>query len=207
MDSVPRLFEGATVYVIGGGPSLATFNAERIRGRGRVIAVNEVALPGAEPWRAPWADIAYWSDRRWHDWNRERLAGFAGGLRITAMGQRKPAAVAVDHWLLRDRKGEFSTDASRLCGACSGGMALNLAALLGASRCVLVAFDMRTVNGLSHGHDRHKRPSNTARYAKVFVPAIERMAPHLARAGIEVVNATPGSALKAFPIASLESLL
>lgn len=207
MDAVPRLWPGATVFVVGGGPSLAALDAERLRGRGRVVAVNEAGLPGEEAWRIPFADVHFWGDRRFHDWNRERFSGDFPGLRVTAMGGRRPAAVPIDCWLGRDRKGALSADPARLCGECSGGMAINLAFLAGAARIVLVAFDMRTVGGRSHGHDCHKAPSNVRRYDKAFVPAIQRMAPRLRRAGVEVLNATPGSALGCFPILSLDEVL
>lgn len=80
----------------------------------------------------------------------------------------------------------------------SGASAINLAWHLGASKVVLYGFDMRDVDGESHWHNDHqsKKPSPHARFLRCF-PAIKRDAERL---GIEIINASPGSAIKEFPI-------
>ena len=56
-------------------------------------------------------------------------------------------------------------------------------------------------------HERHRLPSLPERYARNFLPSIRRMAPALAARGVEVLNATPGSALDCFATARLEDVL
>jgi len=53
-------------------------------------------------------------------------------------------------------------------------------------------------------HDKHKAAPLKGRKAERFIPAIEALKPGLDKAGISVVNCTPGSALTCFPIMSLE---
>jgi len=56
--TVPRLWPGETVFIIGGGPSVRGQNIEALRGR-RVIAINSSYLV------APWADYLIFADERW----------------------------------------------------------------------------------------------------------------------------------------------
>lgn len=50
MWRVPRAWDGETCFILGGGASLAGFEAARLRGRGRVVALNNAGL-GARGWR------------------------------------------------------------------------------------------------------------------------------------------------------------
>jgi hypothetical protein len=58
-------WEGEPCFIIGGGPSLKGFDFNRLRGQGRVIAINR-ALE-----YAPWADVVFFMDwklyKRYHD--------------------------------------------------------------------------------------------------------------------------------------------
>ena len=71
MWSVPRLWPGATVACLGCGPSLNADQVVLLRGRARVIAINDA-------WRvAPWADVLYGCDGRW--WRKHGgVPGFGG---------------------------------------------------------------------------------------------------------------------------------
>lgn len=94
-------------------------------------------------------------------------------------------------------------------GGNSGFQALNLAAQLGATRMVLVGFDMNSQSGV-HWYGRNNWPMannpdapQMTRWARAFDAA----APILAARGVEVVNASPHSALTAFPKMSTEEAL
>jgi hypothetical protein len=94
-------------------------------------------------------------------------------------------------------------------GGNSGFQALNLAAQLGARRIVLIGFDMNGRGG-PHWYGRNgwmgaNNPdeSNFRRWRAGF----EAAAPVLAERGVEVVNASPLSDLKAFRKASLPEIL
>jgi len=87
----------------------------------------------------------------------------------------------------------------------SGAAAISLAHRLGAKRVILLGFDMRLIGGQKNWHDDHieKFHKPFYRHLKSF-PAIARDAREL---GIEILNATPGSAIKQFPFVDLEEVL
>lgn len=84
-------------------------------------------------------------------------------------------------------------------GSNGGFQAVNLAVQFGASRIVLVGFDMSLEKG-THWHGRHASPLNNPKQAAVDKWRIEldAQAPVLASMGIEVLNASPHSRLTAF---------
>lgn len=97
---------------------------------------------------------------------------------------------------------------SRAGGGNSGFQALNLAVQFGAKKVILVGFDMRIDRGV-HWHGRHPGHLNNPREAN-FVKwreAFNESAPTLADMGVTVINASPVSALTAFPILSFEEAL
>jgi hypothetical protein len=85
-------------------------------------------------------------------------------------------------------------------GGNSGFGAINLAVQFGARRIILVGFDMRIDKGI-HWHGPHKggltnpNAKNVERWRRV----IEEAAPILGALGVEVINASPVSALGAYP--------
>lgn len=97
--------------------------------------------------------------------------------------------------MLFDRAGHVGS------GGNSGFQAINLAAQLGADPIVLVGFDMRVDHGL-HWHGRHagnlRNPSPTN--IREWRQRLNLAAASLAARGITVLNASPESALTAYPI-------
>ncbi len=93
-------------------------------------------------------------------------------------------------------------------GGNSGFHALNLAVQFGARRIVLVGYDMTVRNGL-HWHGAHPRgmnnptETNTRRWARVLDDQAER----IASLGVEVLNASPVSALTAYRRVKLEDVI
>jgi hypothetical protein len=92
----------------------------------------------------------------------------------------------------------------------SGYQAVNLAYLFGATKIILLGFDMKTDAGKIHffgQHPYHKvgqGPDNNvmSRWCRNFV----ELAADLKAQGVEVYNATRSTALTAFPIKQLEEL-
>lgn len=110
--------------------------------------------------------------------------------------------IDLGHDLVLDRPGV-------VCWAGNSGMqAINLAYHWGARRLVLVGFDMRADLGL-HWHGRHPAglnnptPKSLARWRE----RLDRQAPRLAAAGVTVINASPVSALSAYPRLTLDAAL
>lgn len=192
---VPGLWRGETAFILGGGPSLKGFDFERVRGQGRVIAVNNAFI------KAPWADMLYFADVRWWRWNKDRLHQFPGPIYSRLAGKRNHNFGRVVH--LERAKTPLSDDPTAIGGHCSGSNALNIAYLMGATTIILLGFDGRPGNW----HDEHQSTVDPARYDTHFRPALENMAPVLERRGVRVINANPESAIRCFEFATIDQLL
>lgn len=93
-------------------------------------------------------------------------------------------------------------------GGNSGFQAVNLAAQFGVREIILVGFDMHLGDGV-HWHGRHPPGLNNPRASTVarWRERLDAQAARLARLGITVLNASPTSALTAFPKTTLEAAL
>lgn len=93
-------------------------------------------------------------------------------------------------------------------GGNSGFQALNLALQFGASRVILVGFDLSLAGGL-HWHGRHAARLNnpTAVNLARWAERLDRQAAAIAELGVEVLNASPTSALTAFAKVPLKDAL
>lgn len=183
-------WRGKTCVIVASGPSAKDADLSVCRGRAKVIAINT-------SWQlCPWADVLYACDCKWWQANPDALA-FAG-LKITAsencpLPLRKVKVVAGVNAILTEMAGVIGS------GSNSGFQAINLAVQWGVKRVVLVGFDMRLDRG-SHWHGDHGAGLRNPRAELVatWVKAIDGAAKTLAGLGVDVVNATPGSALRAF---------
>jgi hypothetical protein len=106
-----------------------------------------------------------------------------------------------DEWLL-DEPGRIGD------GGNSGFQAINLALQFGASKIILVGYDMRLDRGV-HWHGRHGSGLNNPRDVNVmrWRRAIDAAAPTAARLGVRIINASMESALCAYPKMSIEQAL
>ena len=97
---------------------------------------------------------------------------------------------------------------SRAGGGNSGFQALNLAAQFGATKIILVGFDMRVDRGV-HWHGRHGAGLNNPREANMvsWRSALNASGTVLARYGVTVINASAESTLTAFPIMNIAEAL
>jgi len=142
-------------------------------------------------------------------WKADAGARAFPGLKVTqdargaaAMGLCCIKVEARMRVMLFDRFGEIGA------GGNSGFQAVNLAAQAGASRIVLVGFDLSLARGV-HWHGKHggglNNPSalNMARWRA----DLDAAAPMLSALGVEVLNASPHSSLTAFEKRPLEDCL
>lgn len=215
--TVPRLWPGSTVVILGNGPSLTAADVAYCRGRAKVIAVNDtIAL-------APWADLLYASDARWwqrHHGMRVDHVDKHTGLQYRAYdGPRYSLLHGVSSALQGEisatwqigliwRSGEEGLDLNpgKVCtGRHSGYTAINVAVHLGAIRVVLLGFDVsRDAQERDHWFAEPSRiPSQYAEWQRCW-PSI--VAP-LKAAGVEVINCSRRTALKVFPCRPLEEAL
>lgn len=193
----PRLWPGETVFIVAGGPSVATADMQRLAGR-RVIAVNSSVFT----W--PAADFLYFGDARWWQVNMRALGGFAGTIVSTArtvisprvMKMKKirlPPGLAVDQRCLVMQR-------TSLTGA------LNLAFHLGAARVALIGADMQPAgDGRTHHHAPHPWPQRPGCWDEQMAD-LKLMIGPLAKHGLEVVNCSPASRIDWWRRASLEDL-
>jgi hypothetical protein len=206
--SVPRAWPGETCAILASGPSMSRDVCERIRGRCRTIAVSNQGIPTRDSITgvvhaalAPWADVLYSSDAKWWNAHRAEAMKFAG---------LKIGGAQVPHWeglhhLAFSPKAPFDERPTHLVtGANSGYQAVHLAAHFGASRILLFGFDMRVVGQRQHWFGNHPVPLNTRCRFSGWIVNFARLAPALAKRGIELVNCTPGSALRGMKVSTLE---
>lgn len=198
--SVPRLWPNDTVVCLGAGPSLTTEDVEFVRGKAKVIAINAAYA------MAPWADVLYCADVspfKWY-WDRgpkgyERVTirEFQGRkYSLTANAAKYHGVVVLKQW----REEGLSLDPHRLClGKNSGYQAINLAVLLGATRIVLLGYDMQVgAKGDEYffaGSHPDKKRSAYPEFRKRFPTIVQP----LKDAGVEVINCSRQTALTCFP--------
>ena len=192
-----------TAIVAATGPSLTEEVAEICNGY-NVVAVNDAYK------LIPFAPVLYACDAAW--WRHHKTCpGFTGEKWSTHddRGNKKiDVAEAYGVHLVQGRKGGgFSTNPAFIhYGSNSGFQATNLAILFGATRIVLVGFDMRSVGGRQHFFGTHPTPLRQASSYSVFVRAFNE-ASHNMPPGVQIINATPDSALKCFPFVPLQEAL
>lgn len=212
-SSVERKWSGEPVVIIGGGPSVTREAVDAVRGKARVIAINNSYL------LAPWADVLYFADSVWWEWHSKGVA--TAGLSKEEVAQRfaefKGQKVSIFGTGMRisdprvhmmrvsnQRRGLSKNPRELVTGGNSGYQSINLAWLAGADPILLLGYNMSFPQGRSHWHGGHPAKFDEQsyfEYAKKFasIPADLN--------GVRVINCTPGSKLEAFPRGELESIL
>lgn len=163
--------------VLATGPSMSQEVADFVRGKCGVVAVNDAYR------LAPWADALVCNDAAW--WNVHKDAYEFKG--------RKFCGVT--------RKGlEYIPATPRFpAGTNSGLQGCRVAEMLGATRILLLGFDMHG----THYFGPHPAPlRNTPPHRfKAFLQQFANWK------GVPIINCTPGSALTHFPMSTIEAEL
>lgn len=199
------LFRGETIFCLASGPSLTAEICERVRGR-RAIAVNSSAV------LAPWASILFFTDSGWYEPRRELVTTWAGmvvSMSRTAKRELPDKVKRVQGEGDPQALPGFSRGPHVIQqGRSSGHTAVSLAIALGAVRVVLLGYDMRFIGDREHCHDEYKGSARDADiYQREFVPGFAGWDEAARAVGVEVLNATEGSALKEFRFTSLDDVL
>ena len=193
------------IYVVGGGPSLRSFDFEKLRGR-KILAVNDSAFA------IPFASALFSIDARWIHNRRDEINNFPGHIFLACdEGQRNVRIQRKARWLrrVRDQVG-FSPyyDAVHMGGGNSGFAAINMALHLGARRIVLMGFDFSADRDRrTHWHGGYRW--NSDHIGKVhfnWAGRLDQEAATLARRGVEVLVAGSFGRLKAFRRVPFDSL-
>jgi hypothetical protein len=195
-------WRGDVVVIVAGGPSAGDIDLAAGRASARFLCVNEA-------WRlAPWAEALYACDAAW--WKARAGVPEFQGLKIAHDATACVAYRDIVQTHIARGVDKILTETVGITGdgGNSGFQALNIAVQFGATRIVLVGYDMRIDRGL-HWHGPHPKGLNNpseqvlARWRR----ALDGTAETLAGLGVEVLNASPVSALKAYPIMDFEKAI
>lgn len=243
--TVPKLWPGATVVILAGGPSLRTQDISALNetsDKFRIITINDswrllssFKLTTSKPFKCGQCHgidkecqfcrgtgqisscAMYFCDASW--WQRE----MSSNPRTRDNAYSFHDAIYKGWWFtgsdaFRDHPqvnalrltGQLGleTDPTGLRhGSNSGYQAIGLAAHMGAKRVILLGYDMKMDGARSNWHDSPRPLANPDVYAQTMLPHFASLVEPLEALGVEVVNCTPGSALDAFPKATLEEAL
>lgn len=202
---VERIWQHETVVILASGPSLTLEDVDLVRGKARVIAINDTHR------LAPWADVLYGSDRTW--WPRHQGVPSFAGLKFgigSKVGFDNPFRLYPDIRVLKNTGyvGLELDPRGLRSGENSGYAAINLAVHFGVARILLLGYDMATRHGEVHFFGKHEGMNNpTDAVLAGFRRRFPSLVDPLREIGVEVLNCTPGSSLDAFPMADLRESL
>lgn len=192
---IPEIWKGDTCYIVGGGPSVNDVDLERLRGQ-NVIVTNSSFED------CPWASVLFFMDSAWEEKNRGKLYDF-------------PGLIVTIKKLYRDSKRIRFVHPSPSAGiewrpayinyASNSGLgAIHLALRFGATKAILFGFDCQPVGGKMNYHDRYDSHPQVEIFDK-FQRDFSNKA-GLVQQHMEVINATPATALDCFPVATPEEV-
>lgn len=206
----PKMWLGSTVFLIGGGTSLRDMDWSLLHGR-RTIGCNDAYLLGPRV-----TDICYFGDRGWYRRHTRPTVDIGmgpqpgllqfSGLKVTCLSEM----VGYKGLLVLQRRPRTIEEAPRVGWFTStGASAINLAAILGAKKIVLLGYDMTLgPDKMNNWHLNLVHNPNQG----IFKKFIEMMG-HLKKdmelkhPDVEILNANPESRLELFPKIEREELL
>jgi hypothetical protein len=197
-----KIFTGETVFIYGGGPSLPNI----VKGRNikhPVIGINHAILLGVR------IDICFFGDSRFYwamkdEFIKHNIIKISCDRRSskisdTAIPDSDTSIIKIPYSNghgVHIQKDKINFNSS------SGGATTDLAIHLGASRIVLVGFDMHWVDGKSNWHPHVLQKTNKP-YTN-FIKPFEALARDAKYHNVEILNATPNSLLPYFKFTNFE---
>lgn len=174
---------------IANGPSLTKEDVEYCQGKGKIYVVKESVF------LAPWADVLYAADGDW--WPRYDLSWFNG--------RKVSVSASTDIEVLEYKTNIPWSDTPGLLatGGNSGFQAVNLAELEGATKIILLGYDMGFTGKKHWWTGQYKRQSRNSRYDE-WLKRWDQAKPHIKA---EVINCTPGGYLETFERANLRDVI
>lgn len=194
------------VAVIGSGPSLKGVDLFPIYGHCYALAVKGAIFD------YPWADVGFGIDRpRFNEWAKALAKapmpivwGWDGGSPI----DRVPNVTYLKR--MHGDRHVLETDLSQVAnGGTSGYSAVNFAFLKRAREIYLFGFDFRSTgkdwhaNEAHYGAKRNMSEKSWERWAMAFKPMAQKLSQH----GVTVWNASPDSAIAAFPKITIDEAI
>jgi hypothetical protein len=153
-----------------------------------------------------WAQALYACDPLWWDHHIDSVrSGFSGELWTQDQATAKKHGL---NWIQGYHHPGISKTPTHIhFNSNSGAQALNLAAIWGAKRILLIGFDMKLIAGKRHWFGDHPGPLNKNSDYRDWITKYQRIAIDLERMGIECFNCSMESALDCFPKRRLDELL
>lgn len=193
-------WRGQTAVIAASGPSLSAAQAAAVPLDTRVITTNST-----------WAmftlhdSVFYACDLLWWKLNQAKIRQY--NLISRCWTQDRASAERWQlNWVRQSARPGLGTKDLHVNGNSAFG-AINLAYLFGARRILLLGCDMREVNGKKHWHADHPKPCVQNMPFKEWLFKSVALARDLEKAGVEVKNCTPGSALTVWPMSTIEKEL
>ncbi len=157
---------------------------------------------------APWASALFFTDHSWFETHREIVEEWPSLVFTLARHSKAALPDKLKRLEIEPWAADFPLPGSMTIrqGRSSGHTAVSLAAALGATTIVLLGYDVSFDNGRSHHHDDYSE-ADPLIYERDFLPAWAGWNEAALRIGVQVLNATPGSALREFPMVLLDDLL
>ena len=227
--TVPQIWEDGECWLIGGGPSIPQQFGVPAEVVDKVLS-KELSPSAYSEYMAPihskhvigvnaayllgdWIDFIFFGDNRFFLEHKEALRKHPA-VKVTchAIPQKYPWV----KYLPRDREkqsGISNYPNTVAWNANSGAAAISLAVHLGVKRIILLGFDMKLgVNNEQHWHSLYKgtKLSDRRRGNLPFprhLVGFEQIAKDAKRMGVEIVNASPESAITQFPKLVVKELL
>lgn len=193
------VFKGHTVFVLASGPSLTEEDAYLANENGKTIVVNTTVK------MLPDADVLFAADFNWWERYKSLWRGFKG-YKVTKNANRTNRKIDNTVYSMPyKQKGGLSKD-HLIFGSNSGQAAISLAYLMGASRIVLLGFDLSLKHGV-HWHGKHEKGSNPHdKSVARWKGNIESMYKQ-SSTNVEIINASRYSELEIFPRLKLEEII
>lgn len=193
---------GQTVVVVASGPSAKGVELVEGAGLAKFITIND-------SWKlAPWADVLYACDYAWWlkargkpDWPNLRVSQDRIACEMFPEIKRIYVHRKAEHMVF-GQLGQISW------GGNSGFQAVNLAAIWGAKKILLVGYDMCLTNGV-HWHKPHGPGLSNPRELTIerWRQRLDKAAADLERHGVRVINCSMTSALKNYEKMPFEKAL
>lgn len=199
-ELMPRnLWRGRRCFIVGGGPSLKKFDWNLLRGE-ISIGINR-AFEKFDPTMMFCMDSRVWGWIVRGDFGEESTRRYDRfkGTRVW---------INISNFIFPDNIYVIDLDELQPCGSNSGHAAINLAILLGANPIYLLGFDMKGDNkgGQKWFHDGYPTLQSESTYGG-FVEELNKDAARIKETGTKVINLTPNSALKCFPMDKMSNIV
>ncbi len=193
---IQKIYKNRTIFILGGGPSLPSLLGGLDLSNVPVIGINNA-------FRFPDVDVLWFADSRFYWWYKKDIDKFKG-LKLTY--NRHPELMGSVEYVpginvVKGRPGAGIALNKVMFSASSGGSSINVAYLLGAKRVILIGFDMRYVDNESNWWDykEFQEPRNARmKPYTAFINPFTKIKEDADKLGLEILNATPNSALDMF---------